>query len=45
LREETEATRQEQLPGLRDRLKREFQEPPPSGPSTSTSAPSSSPKK
>ena len=44
LRQETEAKRQEQLPALRERLKKEFQEPPAA---TSTSAPagSSSPKK
>jgi hypothetical protein len=45
LRQETEAKRQEQLPALRERLKKEFQEVSP--PATSTSAPagSSSPKK
>jgi len=43
LRQETEAKRQEQLPALRERLKKEFQEPSPSGPSTS--APSTSPKR
>src|SRR5438067_13689028 len=43
LRQETEAKRQEQLPALRERLKKEFQEPSPSGPSTS--APSTSLKR
>src|SRR5438045_2015293 len=41
LRQETEAKRQEQLPALRERLKKEFQEPPsitsPSAPAASTS--------
>jgi hypothetical protein len=45
LRQETEAKRQEQLPALRDRLKKEFQEPSPSTTSTSAPAGSSSPKK
>jgi hypothetical protein len=45
LRQETEARRQEQLPVLRERLKKEFQEPSPSGTSTSAPAGSSSPKK
>jgi hypothetical protein len=45
LRQETEAKRQEQLPALRDRLKKEFQEPSPSGTSTSLPTGSSSPKK
>lgn len=45
LRQETEAKRQEQLPVLRERLKKEFQEPSPSGASTSAPAGSSSPKK
>ena len=43
LRQETEAKRQEQLPALRERLKKEFQEP---SPGTSTSpAVSTSPKR
>ena len=37
LRQETEAKRQEQLPALRERLKKEFQEPPPSAPASSSS--------
>jgi hypothetical protein len=45
LRQETEAKRQEQLPALRERLKKEFQEPSPSVTSTSAPAASSSPKK
>jgi hypothetical protein len=45
LRQETEAKRQEQLPVLRERLKKEFQEPSPSGASTSAPTGSSSPKK
>ena len=45
LRQETEAKRQEQLPALRERLKKEFQEPSPSGPSTSAPGVSTSPKK
>ena len=45
LRQETEAKRQEQLPVLRERLKKEFQEPAPSGPSTSAPAVSTSPKR
>lgn len=45
LQQETEAKRQEQLPALRERLKKEFQEPVPSGPSTSAPAASTSPKK
>jgi hypothetical protein len=45
LRQETEAKRQEQLPALRDRLKKEFQEPSPSGQSPSAPAGPSSPKK
>ena len=45
LRQETEAKRQEQLPALRERLKKEFQEPSPSGTSTSAPAASTSPKK
>jgi len=42
LRQETEAKRQEQLPALRERLKKEFEEPSSSGQST---APAGSPKK
>ena len=45
LRQETEAKRQEQLPALRERLKKEFQEPSPSGPSTAAPVPSTPPKK
>ena len=45
LRQETEAKRQEQLPALRERLKKEFQEPSPSVTSTSAPAASGSPKK
>jgi hypothetical protein len=45
LQQETEAKRQEQLPALRERLKKEFQEPSPSGTSTSAPAVSLSPKK
>ena len=46
LRQQTEAKRQEQLPALRERLKKEFQEPSsPSSPSTSAPAASGSPKK
>ena len=37
LRQETESKRQEQLPVLRERLKKEFQEPSPSGPALPTS--------
>jgi len=43
LREETETKRQEQLPALRERLKKEFQEPSPQ--STSAPAGSTAPKK
>jgi len=45
LRQETESKRQEQLPALRERLKKEFQEPSPSGSSISAPATSTSPKK
>jgi hypothetical protein len=45
LRQETEAKRQEQLPALRERLKKEFQEPPAAVTSTSAPAASMSPKK
>jgi len=45
LRQETESKRQEQLPVLRERLKKEFQEPSPSGTSTSAPGVSTSPKK
>jgi hypothetical protein len=45
LRQETEAKRQEQLPALRERLKKEFQEPSPVATSASAPAGSSSPKK
>ncbi len=45
LRQETEAKRQEQLPALKERLKKEFQEPSPSVQPTSAPAVSTSPKK
>ena len=45
LRQETEAKRQEQLPALKERLKKEFQEPSPSVQPTSVPAVSTSPKK
>jgi hypothetical protein len=45
LRQETEAKRQEQLPALKERLKKEFQEPSPSVQPTSAPAISGSPKK
>jgi hypothetical protein len=45
LRQETEAKRQQQLPALQERLKKEFQEPSPSTSSTSAPASSASPKK
>jgi hypothetical protein len=44
LRQETEAKRQQQLPALQERLKKEFQEPP-SNTSPSAPAASTSPKK
>src|SRR5436190_18275667 len=44
LRQEPQEKRQEQLPALRERLKREFQEPSPSATSTSAPAGSTSPK-
>ena len=45
LREEVESKRQEQLPALQERLKKEFQEPTPAAGSTSAPSGSSSPKK
>ena len=45
LRQETEAKRQQELPVIRERLKKEFQEPSPSASSTSAPAASGSPKK
>ena len=45
LRQETEAKRQQQLPAIQERLKKEFQEPSPSVSSTSAPAASGSPKK
>ena len=45
LRQETEAKRQEQLPSLRERLKKEFQEPSPAVTSTSAPGASTPPKK
>ena len=45
LRQEVESKRQEQLPALQERLKKEFSEPSPSGTSTSAPAASASPKK
>jgi hypothetical protein len=45
IRQETEAKRKEQLPALRERLKKEFQETSPSGTSVSGPAASTSPKK
>jgi hypothetical protein len=44
LRQETEAKRQQQLPALQERLKKEFQEPP-ANTSRSASAASTAPKK
>jgi Protein of unknown function (DUF3106) len=45
LREEIESKRQQQLPALQERLKREFQETSPAAGSTSGAAASASPKK
>jgi Protein of unknown function (DUF3106) len=45
LREEVESKRQEQLPAIQERLKKEFQETSPSTMSTSAPATSTSPKK
>lgn len=45
LRQEIDSKRQEELPALRERLKREFQEPSPSTGSTAAPAASGSPKK
>jgi hypothetical protein len=43
LREEVESKRQEQLPALKERLKKEFQEPPPTAPAKSSPATSATP--
>jgi hypothetical protein len=45
LREEVENKRQQQLPAIQERLKKEFSEPSPAGTSTSAPADSTSPKK
>ena len=45
LRQEVESKRQQQLPALQERLKKEFQEPSPGVGSTSAPTGSSSPKK
>src|SRR5438270_9075437 len=45
LRQEIDSKRQEQLPALQERLKREFQEPSPAAGSTSAPAASGSPRK
>jgi hypothetical protein len=45
LRQEVESKRQQQLPALQERLKKEFSEPSPVGTSTSAPAASTSPKK
>jgi len=45
LRQEVESKRQQQLPALQERLKKEFQEPSPTGGATSGPAASGSPKK
>jgi len=45
LRQETDSKRQQQLPQLQERLKKEFQEPSPAAGSTSAPSGSSSPKK
>lgn len=45
LRQEVESKRQQELPALQERLKKEFSEPSPSGASTSGPAASTSPKK
>jgi hypothetical protein len=45
LREEVDSKRQQELPALQERLKREFQEPSPGAGSTSAPTGSSSPKK
>ncbi len=45
LRQATEAKRQQELPALQERLKKEFQESSPSAASTSAPAASTSPKK
>ena len=45
LRQEVDSKRQQQLPALQERLKKEFQEPSPAAGSTSAPTSSSSPKK
>jgi hypothetical protein len=45
LRQEVECKRQQELPAIQERLKKEFSEPSPSGTSTSAPAVSASPKK
>jgi hypothetical protein len=45
LREEVENKRQQELPGIQERLKKEFSEPSPSGTSVAAPAASTSPKK
>jgi hypothetical protein len=45
LREEVENKRQQELPGIQERLKKEFSEPSPSGTSAAAAAASTSPKK
>lgn len=45
LRQEIEAKRKQELPGLNDRLKKEFQQSSPNTKPTPTPAPSASPKK
>jgi hypothetical protein len=45
LRQEIEAKRNQELPALNDRLKREFQQGSPTPKSTSTTAPSATPKR
>ena len=45
LRQETEAKRQQELPALQERLKKEFQEPSPAVTAPSAPAASTSPKK
>ena len=45
LQQEVDSKRQQQLPALQERLKKEFQEPSPTAASTSAPASSGSPKK
>jgi hypothetical protein len=45
LRQEVESKRQQELPAIQERLKKEFSEPSPAGTSISASAASTSPKK